>query len=74
MKKIFSHLFPALFLLTFPAFALGEGAVSVDSATILRFSQNDRPGFPKENYMPATQFLGVDADKLADGNLSLHLY
>ena len=72
MRKTLFRLFPALLLLAIPVCALAD--VSIDSATILRFQQDDRLGLPKERFMPVTQFLGVDADKLADGNLSLHLY
>ncbi len=48
--------------------------VTVDSSTLFGISQRDVSGASKENLLPATQFLGITADKLADGNLSLHLY
>ena len=48
--------------------------VTVDSSTLLGISRRDISGAPKETLLPATQFLGLTADKLADGNLSLHLY
>jgi hypothetical protein len=48
--------------------------VSVDSNTIFRIEKRDVSGANKQNIAPATQFLGLDADKLADGNLSLHFY
>jgi len=48
--------------------------VSVDSDTIVRIEQRDVTGGSSEDLMPATQFLGLDAKKLWDGNLSLHLY
>jgi hypothetical protein len=48
--------------------------LSVDSTTITRYETRDISGVQKETLLPATQFLGVDVDKLADGNLSLHLY
>jgi len=48
--------------------------VSVDSDTIVRFEQRDVTGGSAEDLMPATQFLGLDAKKLWDGNLSLHMY
>jgi hypothetical protein len=47
---------------------------SVDSATLLRIEQRDVSGSSKQRLLPATQFLGLDVDKLADGNLSLHFY
>jgi len=48
--------------------------VTVDSSTLLGISRRDISGASKETLLPATQFLGLTADKLADGNLSLHLY
>jgi opacity protein-like surface antigen len=48
--------------------------VTVDSSTLLGISRRDISGTSKETLLPATQFLGLTADKLADGNLSLHLY
>ena len=47
--------------------------ISVDSNTIVRIEQRDVSGGSKEDIIPATQFLGLDATKLADGNLSLHI-
>ena len=48
--------------------------VTVDSSTILAVSRRDVPAASKETLLPVTQFLGVDVDKLGDGNLSAHLY
>jgi hypothetical protein len=48
--------------------------VSVDSSTLLGIGTRDVSGASKETLLPATQFLGLTADKLADGNLSLHFY
>ncbi len=49
--------------------------LSVDSTTILRFEKFDSiRGNTNQNIAPATQFFGLTADKLGDGNLSLHLY
>lgn len=72
MKKHLYRLLSAVFLLALPAAAMAD--TSVDSATILRLSQDSRPGFQKKDFAPATQFLGADFEKLGDGNLSLHLY
>ena len=72
MKKAFCRLLPALFLVALPSAALAE--VSVDSTTVLRAFQESRPGFEKSTFLPATQFLGVEATKLGGGNLSAHLY
>jgi len=72
MKRTPYRLFSALVLLALPAAAwAAEG--SVDSTTVVRIEQRDT-GLQKESIVPATQFLGLDADKLADGNLSLHFY
>ncbi len=54
------------------AFAV-EG--SLDATTVVRFEQRDTGASSKKlNLVPATQFIGMDSDKMADGNLSLHLY
>lgn len=71
MKISSARLLAACFLLALPGAAY-SAEVSVDATSIVRFEQKDY-GYKKE-FVPATQFLGVDADKLADGNLSLHLY
>lgn len=72
MKKTFFRLLPMLLILALPAATLAE--VTLDATTIMRFYQDDRLGVAKRNYVPLTQYLGVEADKLADGNLSLHFY
>lgn len=72
MKKLLYRCIPALCLLALPA--VGQADTSVDSSTLLRFSQDSRPGFTTKNFVPATEFLGIDVDKLGDGNLSLHFY
>jgi hypothetical protein len=41
---------------------------------MMRFEQQSVPLFAKQQVVPATQFLGVDIDNMADGNLSFHLY
>ncbi len=48
--------------------------VTVESSTLFGIGKRDVPGGAKETLAPATEFLGLTADKLADGNLSLHLY
>jgi len=48
--------------------------VTVDSSTILGIGQSDVEGAKKKTLLPATQFLGLTAEKLGDGDLSLHLY
>lgn len=73
MKKSLFLLFPAAFLLLLPSAALAADT-SIDSTTILRVEQRDISGSSKEEIVPATQFLGIDVDKLADGNLSAHFY
>lgn len=72
MKRV--KLTSALVLLTVipaPAFAAefqGYGT------SIFRFEQRATPGFEKKNVIPFTQFAGADVEKVAGGNLSLHLY
>jgi hypothetical protein len=73
MKIPIARLLPACFLLTFPITAF-SAEISVDSTTLVRFEQRDISGSAKKDIFPATQFLGLDADKLADGNLSFHFY
>lgn len=73
MKKTCCTLLCAVSLAATPLGVMAAD-VTVDSSTILGFSQRDASGFPRENLVPATQFLGLTADKLADGNLSLHFY
>ena len=45
-----------------------------NSTTLFRFEQRAVPGFARQTVVPATQFLRMDLEKIADGNLSLHLY
>src|SRR5665647_727882 len=73
MKKTCCALFCAV---SFAATSSGVLAadVTVDSSTLFGIGQRDISGASKETLLPATQFLGITADKLADGNLSLHLY
>jgi hypothetical protein len=73
MKLPFARLIPACFLLALPGAAL-SAEISVDATSIVRFEQRADQGVPKKDIMPATQFLGLEATKLGDGNLSLHLY
>src|SRR6266571_1933198 len=72
MKKNVCRLLSAALFLALPAAALAE--TSINSTTLFRFYQDDRPGFEKKQLAPATQFLGVDVYKLGYGNLSAHLY
>ena len=71
MKRIAHYL--VLFCILLPSVA-GAVDVGVDATSLFRFEQQSVPGFPKQTIVPATQFLGADLDKLADGNLSLHMY
>lgn len=73
MNRYFSRIFPLCSLLLIPAAAVAAD-ITVDSTTIIRFEERDLTGADKQDIQPATQFLGLDATKLADGNLSLHLY
>jgi opacity protein-like surface antigen len=73
MKLSCTRLISAGFLLALPGVAM-SAEVSVDATSIVRFEQRAITGAPKDNIAPATQFLGLDVDKLADGNLSLHAF
>jgi len=71
MKLSCTRLIPACFLLALPGAAL-SAEISVDATSIVRFEQRADKGVPKQDIMPGTLFLGLDAAKLADGNLSFH--
>ncbi len=67
----------AVILTVFLSFWISSASaaqLSIDSSTIFRVEQRDLGFGDKQKLMPVTQFLGLDAEKLADGNLSLHLY
>jgi len=72
MKLPCARLIPACFLLALPGAAL-SAEISVDATSIVRFEQRADQGVAKKDIVPATLFLSLDADKLADGNLSLHV-
>jgi opacity protein-like surface antigen len=72
MKKTCCSLFCAALLAVAPLGVLAD--VTVDSSTLLGIGKRDVSVGAKETLAPATQFLGLTADQLADGNLSLHLY
>jgi len=65
--------FIVLGLALFIPSTLMAAEVSVDSNTTVRIEKRDVSGGSNEDIIPATQFLGLDATKLADGNLSLHI-
>lgn len=73
MKLSCIRLISACFFLALPGAAL-SAEVSVDATSIVRFEQRADQGVSKQDIVPATQFLGLDVDKLADGKLSLHAY
>jgi hypothetical protein len=73
MKRNLYPLLLAPFLLALPSVGC-TADYAVDATSILGFAKRDVIGADKQTLMPATQFLGLDVDKLADGNLSLHLY
>jgi len=72
MKKVLTLWLATITLLALPAAALADA--SLDSTTLLRFSQDARSDLGTRTYVPLTEFLGFDADKLGDGKLSAHLY
>jgi hypothetical protein len=71
MKRTIWYLALAIAALPCAATAADWG---VNSTTLFRFEEKALPGFSKQTVVPATEFLGADLDKLADGNLSFHLY
>jgi hypothetical protein len=73
MKKRCLAFFFTASLFLVPA-GVSAADVTVDSSTLLGIGRRDVSGASKETLLPATQFLGLTADKLADGNLSLNLY
>lgn len=73
MKSAISR-YLVLFFLCLPSTTVSAAEISVDSNTFFRIEQRDLTGADKQNINTATQFIGFDAGKLADGNLSLHLY
>jgi len=73
MKITSSRIIPLLTLLALPGASLAAD-ISIDSTTMVRFSQLDTTGGDEQDIAPATQFLGLDAKRLADGNLSLHIH
>lgn len=74
MKFLPRHLFVVSVMLTTIPTVLFAADITLESTTMVRFSQVDPRGGDKQDVQPATQFLGLDATKLADGNLSLHLH
>lgn len=73
MKKVCCILLCAVSLAATSSCVLAAD-VTVDSSTLLGIGARNVSGASKENLLPATQFLGLSAEKLANGNLSLHLY
>jgi opacity protein-like surface antigen len=73
MKKTCCTLLCAASLAATPIGAMAAD-FTVDSTTLFGIGQREVAGSSKEKLLPATQFLGISADKLADGNLSLYLY
>lgn len=64
-----------VFLLTALTATTGWGQnVTVTSTTIAQMWTQEIPGFEKQTFAPATQFLGIDAGRVAMDGLSLHLF
>lgn len=70
MKIAATLLLPSLLLCS----AADAAEVEVGGTTLFRFEERSAPGVEKSTLAPAVQYLGVDAEKLADGNLSVHVY
>lgn len=73
MKSTVSR-YVVLAFLALPPTTLLAAEISVDSNTFFQIEQRDIAGAGKQNIDTATEFIGFDAGKLADGNLSLHFY
>jgi hypothetical protein len=67
------HTYVALLATLMSATAWGQ-EVSLYGTTMAEMWKSETPGFKKDTYTPATQFLGIDATKLGSDNLSLHLF
>jgi hypothetical protein len=48
--------------------------VSLYSTTMAQMWKQDTPGFDKNTYAPATEFLGIDVSKVGTDALSLHIF
>jgi hypothetical protein len=73
MKVTMIRLIVPCLLLLLPSI-LPATETAIDSNTIVRIEQRDVISSDKQNIFPATQFIGLDAEKLADMDLSLHFY
>jgi len=73
MKLLLKHVIPACLALATTPVLLSAAEITPDATTIIRFEERDL-GSDKKNMIPFTQYLGLDATKLADGNLSLHVH
>ncbi len=73
MKLLLAHVIPACLVLAATPDAISAREVHTEATTIIRFEERDL-GSEKKDMVPFTQYLGLDATKLADGNLSLHLH
>lgn len=73
MRMPFIRVIPLCALAALPTVA-SAADISIESTTMVRFKQVEISSGNKQDLQPATQFLGLDATKLADGNLSLHIH
>ena len=67
------HTHVALLATLMSATAWGQ-EVSVYGTTMAQMWKQETPGFEKATFTPATQYLGIDANKLGSDRLSLHLF
>jgi hypothetical protein len=63
----------ALLALQLPVLAVAAD-IGVDGTTIIRIEERSVPGFSKQTVVPATQYLGFDAEDIRVKGLSLHFY
>jgi hypothetical protein len=69
MKRVLRFVGMMLLLLPVPVWSAD---FALDSATYFRFQQSAVPGFDKKLQVPATQYLTIDATRIAVEGLSLH--
>ncbi len=64
----------AVLLATLASAAAWGQEVNVYGATLAQLLKQEVPGFGKNTYLPATQFLGVDATNLGSEAISVHMF
>jgi len=73
MRVPFIRVIPLCAVAALPT-VVSAADISIESTTMVRFKQVEISSSEEQDLQPATQFLGLDATKLANGNLSLHIH